>query len=735
MRSRTILAVALALAAAAFAATSAPHVRLIHSGNGNPLFWENPDTVGIVVSSIGSADIPDESETAAMRHAIDAWNDVTGTTARLVENASPAERARTDWDSDSIHLMLFDETNTSGFFPVGSATVAITPIQYLMSGKIADADVLFNGRTFTWTTAGAAGSFDVADVATHELGHLLGLDHTGHAGASLYPYVSPNQLLHRSPSADDENGIQHAYPSGSHATITGTVRRQANQSVVPGAHVVARDANGRPAAAALASNTGAFALRGLASGTYTIYACPLDFPVSEANLANGHLVETDFESTIGTQVVATAGSSVAYGDLLVDPDVTLSLGRNSDPLPLLVRSGATVSRSLHGAGFDGTCSLAASDPTITISNVTWNGSTQVFFDVNVPGGSAAGHVDLAVTNAAGDLSILTGALEVVPPSPTVATVVPPAGTPAGGTLVTITGSGFGAGARVAIGPRVYDDGEPGGCTVVNATTIQLTTASTAASVCDVVVIDSSGVEGRLANAFEFVIGPTADVVFPPAGSDNGGTQVVVTGSNFADPMLVRIGGVAQGGVTVESPTRLRFTTSAGAAGAATLEVEDSFGEIGSSTFTYVSQPDPAPAQISPASGSKGGGTNATITGAGFTASAAVVFGANRNTGLGGTPAASVTFVDAQTLQVVTPAHSSGNFSVLVRDTVTGQAALLATGFTFQSSGGGGGGGCSTTPVRGPEDWRSVASGAGWIPLLLLLLLLARRRAERGAASA
>jgi len=182
---RKLLAVA---AVGLFAGAVAGHLRLVHTGTGAALRWSDPSSVRFVVSSTGSADIADDSETTAVRLAARAWNEAPGSSARLVETTSASQRARTDWQSDDLHLVWFDEAGTSGFF-AGGGVVAVTPIWFNASGVITDADVIFNGRDWMFTTSGQTGRFDVQDVAAHELGHLLGLDHSPHCAATMYPYV------------------------------------------------------------------------------------------------------------------------------------------------------------------------------------------------------------------------------------------------------------------------------------------------------------------------------------------------------------------------------------------------------------------------------------------------------------------------------------------------------------------------------------------------------------------
>ena len=286
------------------------HVRLIHPSNGLPLFWAVPSNIEIVVSSIGSDNISDGSEEIALRMAIEEWNAASGTSARLVENTSPAAQARTDWHGpgggpNDIHLVYFDEVNASGYFPQGSSTVAITPVFFFGNGKIADADILYNGGGWDFSTSAEVGHFDVGDVGAHEIGHLLGLNHSAFMGSTMYPYVDPSVLLHRSISVDEARGLRDAYPSGGYGRISGTVLRMSNLFPVPGAYVVATDANGRTAASLMTDTAGNFSLPGMDPGTYTVSAVPLgssadfgDAPVDSGNLGGGYFIATDFEPAV-----------------------------------------------------------------------------------------------------------------------------------------------------------------------------------------------------------------------------------------------------------------------------------------------------------------------------------------------------------------------------------------------------------------------------------------------------
>lgn len=727
MSSRKLLAGVLLAGLCAVASLFA-HTRLIHPSGGAPLWWQVPGNISITVNSTGSDNLTDGSHMTALRNAIDAWNGIEGTTIHLTEDSSAGGQARTDWASDSVHLMWFDETNSSGYFPFGSGTVAITPVWFYSNGRIADADVLFNGKGFNFTTSAQPGRYDIQDVGAHELGHLLGLDHTGFAGGTMYPYVDPSVILHRSLSQDEHNALRGIYPSAAMGSITGTIRRSLDGSVVKGAHVVARDSDGRPVAATLTGTSGAFVVTGLAPGNYSLYTVPLDFPVAGYNLGAGWTIQTDFEATLFGNVTLSEGQTVAVGGVLVGADVSVSLGRNFDPYPLRCKIGQTSHLVIRGSGLNNGSSLSASDPSISVTATAWY-SSQVALSVTVPAGAQIGHVDLMIIDQVGDRSILTAGLELTPPDPTITLASPNQGDIIGGTNVTVFGSNFNSGARVVFGGEIYTDGEPGGCTVVDANTITLNTRASAAGIYDVVVIDASGVEGRKADGFQFVAVPVIEALFPATGSAAGGTELRLVGENFGFDTVVRINGVNQGAVFASSSELLTVITEPGSAGGPyLLELENAGGAIASTLFSYVLRADPQVTNITPGTGSSSGGEVITLEGLNFGLDLRVRFGGDPNTGAGGVEGTDLLRLDSHTVEVTTPIGLGGVVSVILEDMGTGQASVTGSGFTFLGSSGGGG--CYTTPVEGPRNPGDLLRTMLWFAMLALGIRVVQPRRRR-----
>jgi hypothetical protein len=713
---------ALALAAlGALIALAPAHVRLLNPGTGASLYWVDPGSISIVIQSDGSDDIQDGSHTTAIRNAIAAWNAVGSCAARLVENSNPAQRARTDWQADGLHLVLFDEDDSSGYFPDGSGIVALTPTWFNGSGAITDSDVLFNGKGFQFTTAGAPGRYDVQDVATHELGHLLGLDHSGWAGASLYPFVDPTILLHRSLSQDELHGLRQCYPVEQLASAHGALRHDTDRPV-KGAQVVALDAQGRPCAATLSSGSGGWRIDGLEPGTYTFYAAPVDGPVTARNFGAGHTLQINFRRTELGSATLAGTQDLSLGSITVLPESALELGRVMDGFPRRVVRGVATILTLHGAGLVAGSTLACADPDVLVTPLAWH-DTNVQFSVSVPADEPDGNLDLSVTNPQGETRTLVAGLEITPPDPLVDQVQPALGTDGGGTLLVLHGANFRAGARVVIGGGIYADGEAGGCEVLDAGTIRLTTSATAQGSCDVVVIDASGVEGRLAQGFTFAHVPEVQSTFPTGGFAGGGTQVVLRGQDFEPGALVRIDGVPQTLVALHGTSELVLTTQAGLPGGPyLLEVENPGGAIATSAFSYSADPDPLLDALDPRSGPPAGGNTITIHGSNLGSASAVYFGADPATGAGGTPAAALSVIDANTLEVVAPPHAPGTLSLLVRNDLSGQAAVLPDAYTFGAAPTSGGGGCFVLPGAAPAGPREMLIGLWWLFALLALRL-------------
>lgn len=82
--------------------------------------------------------------------------------------------------------------------------------------EITYAEIAFDSgdRWFVATSqsCSAVGSeFDIQNVATHEIGHALGLGHVNHAALTMYRYASPGETLKSSLGSGDQRGLDRLY--------------------------------------------------------------------------------------------------------------------------------------------------------------------------------------------------------------------------------------------------------------------------------------------------------------------------------------------------------------------------------------------------------------------------------------------------------------------------------------------------------------------------------------------
>jgi acid phosphatase len=174
-------------------------------------------------------------------------------------------------------------------------------------------------------------------------------------------------------------------------------------------------------------------------------------------------------------------------------------------------------------------------------------------------------------------------------APIISSVSPSSGPAAGGTTVTISGTGFAVGATVTFGGTAATN-----VTVAGSTTITAVTPAHASGAVNVVVTNPGGQSATSTNGYSYAAAPAPTVsgVNPTSGPTAGGTSVTISGTGFASGATVTFGGSNATGVIVNNSTTITATTPAHAAGAVDVVVTNSSGQSGSKTsaFTYTAPP-------------------------------------------------------------------------------------------------------------------------------------------------
>ena len=284
------------------------------------------------------------------------------------------------------------------------------------------------------------------------------------------------------------------------------------------------------------------------------------------------------------------------------------------------------------------------------SSLPGSGSSPVAVSASVTGltPNTAYHFRISATNPVGTSKGSDETFTTLPNAPTVTSVIPNQGPTAGGTPVTIKGTGFMAGSTVTIGAAATD------VNVVSDTEITANTAAHAAGQQEVVVSDVGGPSSG-GPTYTYIAPPTVASIEPNQGPTAGGTPVTIKGTGFLAGATVTIGAAATE-VTVVSETEITAKTPAGS-GAAEVVVSTVGG---SSTlgplYTYIAPP--TVTSIEPNQGPTAGGTPVTIKGTGFLAGATVTIGA---------AATEVTVVSETEITAKTAAHAAGQQEVVVSE--------------------------------------------------------------------
>ncbi len=337
--------------------------------------------------------------------------------------------------------------------------------------------------------------------------------------------------------------------------------------------------------------------------------------------------------------------------------------------PTVGPTAGGTSVTISGTGFVSGATVRFGSNAAT--NVVVAGASTI--TATAPAGTA-GAVNVTVTVPAGTSAVVSADQFTYGTTPTVSALNPVAGPTAGGTPVTITGTGFVSGATVHFGPTAATN-----VVVVSATTITATAPAGAAGAVNVTVTTPTGTSATgPANQFTYDTPPTVTGLSPASGLTTGGTSVTITGTGFVSGATVRFGSNAATNVVVGSATSLTATAPAGAAGAVNVTVVTPGGTspvVVADQFTYGATP--TVTALNPAAGPTAAGTLVTVTGSGFVTGATVRFGSNAAT--------NVVVASSTTITASAPAGTAGS---VVNVTVTVPAGTSATGpanqFTYDA---------------------------------------------------
>lgn len=176
----------------------------------------------------GAAELEEGDIAAVLARSATTWTAAGGCTDVEVVVGEPTDSRVVgfDWAAgagspDNENIVIF-RNDTEGeeldtwVHAIGA--LAITTVTYeTHEGRLLDADIEVNDTRFYFTACdpgGCAIDFDLENTLTHELGHVLGLDHSADTTATMFASAPRADLSKRDLAADDINAICTVYPDG-----------------------------------------------------------------------------------------------------------------------------------------------------------------------------------------------------------------------------------------------------------------------------------------------------------------------------------------------------------------------------------------------------------------------------------------------------------------------------------------------------------------------------------------
>jgi hypothetical protein len=377
----------------------------------------------------------DSDVVGAARRALSRWASLSNITFVVTWSSatsiSPADAG------DGISLLTIASTPENDAFNFETTTGRTRVFFDPETGNIAEADISINprpraedGTQLQFSTDGTPGTYDLEATFTHEIGHLLGLDHSAVLSSTMQERQAFNgtfglpALTERTLSEDDRQKVRSLY--GSRLKV-GRIEGKLVDNRTPGAltpldgvHIWAESvANGRVIASDITVADGTYKLEGLEPGQYRVIVSSTADTVASQKFRS-------FE--VSNQVAVKADVATPLNSNLVPPLVSalnprvIGLNAELSTVALPLAPGKRVKIYLGGEGVDqvpGT-SIGVNSPFFTVDPASLAREQiaapfpVVSVELQVAANAPFGDYSLRLQSNSGETAYVPGAITIDP---------------------------------------------------------------------------------------------------------------------------------------------------------------------------------------------------------------------------------------------------------------------------------------------------------------------------------
>ncbi|MBX2800231.1 MAG: matrixin family metalloprotease [Myxococcales bacterium] len=152
------------------------------------------------------AEAPNLGELASAIHeSFDVWADVPDA---FIDVYARDTTATPEVSLDDAHVVFFEHD-----WPIDDIALAVATTWADEQGNILSFDIRING-TVPWSTVGDSDAYDLQAAVTHEVGHVLGLEHSAVVDANMYATHGLGDDWRRDLHDDDAAAVQFVYGDG-----------------------------------------------------------------------------------------------------------------------------------------------------------------------------------------------------------------------------------------------------------------------------------------------------------------------------------------------------------------------------------------------------------------------------------------------------------------------------------------------------------------------------------------